>query len=169
MTVTTAGSRSCTTPTTGSVAPGATLAALVANGVATGRAPAVSLGDGAGELPDCSATGTHAEIRRTSAHATGRSSLTRALPPRNASGFGRCARRGASAAGGRTSRFRLDHLTDGRRADLEIDVSVRLDLHVPRARELDLLVHALESLLGVRDRVDRLRRDLARRVDRERD
>src|SRR5919201_954682 len=174
MTVTTAGSRSWTTPTTSS------LACARGAGEATGSAPSLWLGVtvAAGEIagadpptryvatapPETPPTMTPASTR-----AAARAPLTSGSAPREAGGFGRRARRRAAAARGGADRLGLDHLADSGRADLEIDVGVGLDVHIPTAGDLELLVHALEALLRVRDRVDRFGRDLARRIDRERD
>src|SRR2546430_4715677 len=98
--------------------------------------------------------------------AAARAPLTReGLPARCPRCFGSRASCGLATPSGRTHGVRLDHLTDGGRAHLEIDVRVRLDRHAPRRRDLQLLVDTLEALLGVRDRVDRPRRHLARRID----
>src|SRR5438067_668686 len=101
--------------------------------------------------------------------AAARAPLTSGLAARKARGFGRRARGSSTSACRRPDRLRLDHLADSRRAHLEIDVRVGLDVHVPAAGDLELLVEALEPLLGVGDGVDRLGRDRARWVDREGD
>src|SRR5437868_13282764 len=121
MTVTTEGRRSCTTETSGSLTAGAPAPAAVANGVALGI-PLVLAAVGVGE--PLAAGVTHAEPStrsRAAARSVRRSALTLQLSARRPWGFGRASRRGAPAPSGRPSGLRLDHLADGRGADLEVD------------------------------------------------
>src|SRR5438093_1278469 len=67
------------------------------------------------------------------------------------------------------NRIRLDHLADRRRAHLEVHVGVWLDGDGPHRSNLQLLVHAFEALLRIRDRVDRPCCDFARWIDSNRD
>src|SRR5438309_135389 len=169
MTVTTDGRRSCTTDTSGSLPPGAPAPAPVASGVALGRMPVVFAALGVGEPPLAGVTHAEPSPTSTTVRSVRRSALTPELSPRRPWCFGRASGRGAAPPSGRASGLRLDHLADGRGADLEVYMRVGLDLHVPGAGELELLVDALEALLRVRDRVDRPRRERTRWIDGEGD
>src|SRR5207245_7090542 len=79
--------------------------------------------------------------------------LTPRLPPRHACCFHRRAGRRLATPRRRPHRLGLDHLSDRGGADLEVDVRVRLDRHVPARCDLELLIDALEALFRVRDRV----------------
>src|SRR5690242_19026273 len=74
-------------------------------------------------------------------NAAARAPLTSGLAPRQTCGFGCRARRGPAASRRRPDSRGLDHLADRRRAHLQIDVGVRLDINVPAAGDLELLVH----------------------------
>src|SRR5437870_1864890 len=105
-----------------------------------------------------------------STRAAARPPLIASLAARGARGFRHHRRgRGPAATSRRPHGLGLDHLADRGRAHLEIDVRVRFDQNAPAARDLELLIDALEALLGVGDRVDGFRRNLARRVNREGD
>src|SRR5438309_2961366 len=87
------------------------------------------------------------------------------LPPRHPRCFRVRASRGLPPPSGRSYGVRLDHLANSRGTHLEVHVCIRLDRHVPGGCDLELLVHTLESLLGIGDRVNRPRRHLTRRID----
>src|SRR6266508_3511752 len=161
-TVTTVGRSSLTTSTTGSApagtCAGATVGSALGDGsmkVAGGRPPSTLAA-----APPAMPPRTTPTRRSAAALPLDRVVFVTGLPPDAGSGFA-CGGGGLAAAGRRSRDLRLDHLTDRGTADLEVDVTVGFDL--------DLLVHALESLLRVRHRVDRLRADERRRIDRERD
>src|SRR5919204_3341405 len=173
MTVTTDGRSSCTAPTTASA--GAPAAAVRA-GVGTGRvALGGALSSGWNALRETRyVAATPPErpprITATSNAAARRARLTSLLSARRACDFGAggLPLRATTPCGGPDC-FRFDHLPDGGRAPLQIHVRVRLDHDIPRARHLELLVDALEALLRIGDRIDRLRRDLAGWIGGERD
>src|SRR2546429_2500921 len=168
MPVTTLGKRSRTTPTISSSAGALEAVGALAAGrpVPTGAAcPGDSV---AGEVRYVAVAPPEIPPMRipTRRRAAARPRLTRSrLSAQNPRCFGVRAGRGLAAPGGRTHGVGFDHLTDRRRTHLEIHVRVRLDRHVPARRDLELLVDALESLLGVGDRVDRPRPPLARGMD----